>query len=256
MKEKNKYKILKIEVATLLLISVLNIDINLKSYSEIKKETIEFENNDDGIIKLYNEYINVIADYYKNKYNNPFDISKEFHIMYINKLLSYGNGFFEIGDPDFDIVKYGGIDVVNGKGVCRNVNCCFTDILKKIGYDCGNIYGTLNYKNSFEIIPNHVVTWVNIDGCIYLLDPYNNFILKKEELLYSSSDGATFIPSILTTKKMNEKINFKIFFNEKNNSRIYNDKLNIEQLKDAETFEKQNLEELEKQIVLKINTLQ
>ena len=256
MKEKTKYKILKTEIATLIIIAFLNVDINLKTYNDIKKETIEFENNNDDIIKLYNEYIKILANYYKNNYDNVFNISESFHLMYINNLLSYGDGFFENGKPDLDITKYGGIDVVNGKGVCRNVNCCFTDILKSIGFDCGNVYGTTNYKNNVEIIPNHVLTWVNIDEYIYLLDPYNNFIFKKNKLFYSSSEGATFVPSLLTTKKMNEKINLKVFFYEKNDSEIYVERISIEQLINAKKFEEQNLEELEKQIVLKLNTLQ
>ena len=61
---------------------------------------------------------------------------------------------------------------------------------------------------------------------------------------------------MLTTKKMNEKINLKVFFYEKNDSEIYVERISIEQLINAKKFEEQNLEELEKQIVLKLNTLQ
>lgn len=258
MKKQDKYKILKMEILSLIVIVTLNININVKSYNDTKEQTIEFENNNDDLIKLYNEYISEVANYYKNKYDNPFDICNEFSLMTYNGLLSYGDNF-DTSSPEFDIINYSGLDVINGKGVCRNINCLFTEILKKIGYDCGNVYGTLNAKGEYEIKANHVVTWVDIDNDIYLLDPINASILKKEHLMYKNEYGSTFIPSMIFTKKMNEKLNYKILFSGDTDNIDYSniEDLNIEEnILDCYCFEKNKLENIEKQIVLKLETLQ
>lgn len=258
MKQKIKYKILKFEIFSLITIMISGIHINLKTHNEFKNQVLEFEMNNEDLVKLYNEYITLLANFYKEKYDNPFDICNEFSMMYYNGLLSYGDNEFNISEPKYDINKYGGLDVVNGKGLCRNINCCFTDVLKKIGYECGNVYGALNEENEFNLSINHIVTWINIDGNIYLLDPFNAIILKKDNLVYKSENGTTFIPSYIVTKKFDEEMNYKMFFsdNKEIETKSLNEISNLENIINCFSFEKDKLEEIEKQIVLKLDALQ
>lgn len=247
-------KILCVELILLSLMTALNITTLKKRDSDIKKSTIEFEQENPDLINLYKQYIKKISIYYKEKYDNPIDIYNEFSFMYKKGFLSYGDERFKVGDPVLDIHPYGGIDVVNGIGCCRNVNCLFTDILKEIGYDCGNMYGTLNDKNEFDIFANHVVTWINIDDNIYLLDPYNKIILKKNDLIYID-DNNYFIPSVILNNTYDEEYKFDVDESIELEQPQYI--INSEKIKSFVEFETDELEEIEKQMVLKINnTLQ
>lgn len=252
----NRRKFIYIEFIMLGLITLLNINIIKKNNNDIKKSTIEFEAENSDIVNLYKQYVKKISDYYSSGYDNPIDIYNEFGFMYRNGLLSYGNQLFRIGEPVVDIHPYGGIDVVNGIGCCRNVNCLFTDVLKELGYDCGNMYGTLNNKNEFDIFANHVATWINIDGNIYILDPYNNIILNQESFIFSD-DKNYFVPSLMLNSRHDEEYDFDMLLGKSIEMEKPQYILTGKKFEKIIEFETKELEEIEKQMVLKINnTLQ
>lgn len=249
--KKNYSKIFKLYFLSLLLL------LSAKDYcndANIVKNNIKtFEEDNDDMIKLYDSYLDVLANYYSDL--DLDNIFSEYSFMLKNGYISYGYSF-EPGEPELDANKYGGIDVINGKGVCRNINCCFTDLLKKMGYDAGNMYGILEDGKKIYIKPNHVITWVKLNNKIYLYDATNNVKFNKEmDLYYNLDKELIFIPAHLTTQLLDDDLHLDtILYSSSNNDSVI--ELNSNDLLDYKNFEKENLLDIEKEVYIKIKSLQ
>ena len=222
-----------------------------QSIKDVKMIKKEFEEDNSDFVKLYNDYLTILSKHYKN--SDVDNVFNEFSFMLRNGYISYGP-YFDPSEPELDVCNYGGIDVINGKGVCRNVNCCFTDLLKKMGYDAGNMYGILELENEKYYRPNHVITWVKKDNKIYIYDVANN--IKYDKLLdfyYNSDEKMLFIPCHIMTKKLNDTFNLStIPYTSCNDKTIEIDYTNM----DYSNFEKNNLLDIEKEVYTKIKSLQ
>lgn len=230
------------------------LSISIKNYSDdvsnVKARVYDFEEESQDLIYLYDEYLSILGEYYKDL--DLDNIFEKYSFMLQNGYLSYGNRF-DFEDPELDPNKYGGIDVINGRGVCRNVNCCFTDLLKKMGYDAGNIYGVLEY-NELALAPNHVLTWVKKDDKLYLYDALNNKKFIKHGCIYlDEKSNMLFIPSYLSTNMLDNESNIDTLLIP---GYIDSTEVKIHNISEYEEFEKNNLSNLEKEVYIKIKSLQ
>ena len=248
---KKSFKRVRLYLLSLLL--MLSTKDYLDDAKGIKTNIKHFEENNSEFIDLYDNYLDVLSDYYKEL--DLDNIFNEFSFMLKNGYLSYGY-LFEAGEPELDANKYGGIDVINGKGVCRNINCCFTDLLKKMGYDAGNMYGILEDGKKLYAKPNHVITWVKVNDKIYLYDVTNNVKYKKGlDLYYNENKKLLFVPAHLTTKLLDDNLYLDtILYESNNNASII--EINSDEVSNYENFERENLLDIEKEVYIKIKSLQ
>lgn len=109
--------------------------------------------------------------------------------------ISYEDFFGKL--PSFEIKDYDGFSVVLGNGVCRNQSDNLYRILKRLGYDCGLVYGTLEKEtnndtselNDNDTIVGHVAVYVKEeDGTIFLLDPvYQTIYIHDDQTSWISA---------------------------------------------------------------------
>lgn len=161
------------------------------------------------IEQLYNQIVSNTAKFFKEQnITDPIEIFTLFQYMYRNGYLSYDHQFnYDINMKDLS--KLNGADVVRGRGVCRSISSFLTDLYKEMGYNSSNLIVNANkevlsnierlgnypkFKISrnttkfvktiskvSEVFPmaNHLITLIEKDGKVYILDPTNDGFLVK-----------------------------------------------------------------------------
>ena len=142
------------------------------------------------------EYLTIIRNAYKELINNYaelniyFDLTNpvEIHMLFVkllhNGYLSYEDNFqYDTkGIYTYNIKNLLGIDIINGKGVCRHISAMLKDVFNKleIRNEILPIYlYDDNSKNKLHLSGNHVINLVSQDGKVYFLDPTSGCIWKK-----------------------------------------------------------------------------
>lgn len=78
-----------------------------------------------------------------------------------------------------------GTQVMYGVCCCRHANILINDILQVLGFDTSLLYIFIDenaiWHQCHPKNANHVTILLNDNSCEYILDPVNNFLLKKEE---------------------------------------------------------------------------
>ena len=149
------------------------VDTSTASYDELKKCYLEFLNNMKNFIV-------------KNDFNNPIAINTAYIYMYRNGYLSSDGVKLKYRGMK-DISNLEGIDILSGKGVCRNIASLLTDIYINLGYESQNLY--VNFSTIFcpqilisaYLYGNHAVTAVKDSKNSYILDPTNNIIFDRHD---------------------------------------------------------------------------
>ena len=158
---------------------------------------------------MYNKIISNLAEFLKKQnLTEPIEVFTIYQFMLRNGFLSQ-NKHFEYNFDMKDLSKLLGADVIRGTGVCRTIASFLTDVYKELGYNSSNLIVSVNYDalNNIErlgnyprkvsnpktkkllktgmntltnlSIPDHLITLLEKDNKIYILDPTNDGIFKK-----------------------------------------------------------------------------
>lgn len=152
--------------------------------------------------------------------NHPIEIFSSYVYLYRNGYLSYEK-YFMYDSNLKDIARLGGIDVIRGKGVCRNIAAHLTDIYNSLGYNSSvaavyvppidslntqkycdtdlvdseeakQFVNAVMFLSKYIRLSNHMITKV-IDGSnSYILDPTNDGLLHynyDNKSLYFTDDN-------------------------------------------------------------------
>lgn len=147
---------------------------------------ITSNNNDEKLIEeKYNSFLQSIKQMIKKtKIENPLEIYRIICNMFrngefsINKSIDFTNDFDYLTLPN---IKYAGAQIMYGVCSCRHASSFINDVLNMLGYNSSLYYIYIDEKDGWYISnpneANHMVVLLNNE---YILDPTNNFILKKE----------------------------------------------------------------------------
>lgn len=175
----------------------------LSIIKEIKKYYIEQKKfcmlNFKNEIEMYNEFIREVV-----KFLSSFNITNE--IQY-SLMISYltRTGIFSIDDFDFEcnlkneLEGFLGLNILYGKGCCRNVSSFFHDVMTSSNkyseqFYCRASYTKLNFSRIKEA--NHVVNLINDGSNLYGFDAINiglYYFFSKEELKLLSQYAVSYL---------------------------------------------------------------
>lgn len=132
------------------------------------------------ITKIYNEIIKNYAHLnYDLGFENPIEIYTLFHKLMHRGYLSFGYNFEYNTTETLNNKNILGVDVINGKGVCRHISAMLQDIFDelKINNEILPIYlYEDNSSNKFHLSGNHVINLASQNNRVYFLDPTNGYI--------------------------------------------------------------------------------
>ena len=178
---------------------------NLDIIEKCKESNTKYVN----IFNEYDELINNTADFYRNTLNitDPIEalICCNFMIKsgYLSNEISYKNIY-----PEVELAGNRGLSIIQGNGVCRNNAILFNDILNSMGFNSYLLLCNMADKNAKTVKYNsatyrkywtdldidfefdtketidHILTVVEYNGDMYILDSTNNFIITREDDKY------------------------------------------------------------------------
>lgn len=109
--------------------------------------------------------------------NNMFRTGK----FCINEKITIDDKFNYFNASNID---YMAVQVMYGVCCCRHASSLFNDILQLLGFTTSLIYIYVDENNIWHhsslLGANHIAVLLNENNCEYILDPANNFVLKKE----------------------------------------------------------------------------
>lgn len=237
-----------------------NSQVDNKEYTETEdlaaNENIDSNSQTDNkeYIETENLAANEIADlYYDLGLKNPIQCSYVYCILLEEHHFSKGE--FQITDNNLCDYEYAlGYDVLLGKGVCRNVDDLFRLSMEKAGYD---IKSTTAYscENSLSADknnePNHQVSIINDNDCVYVLDVTNAAVLdnySNEFAIYYDYDGNLY-NSILPEYSLYEK-NYLTSYNSENDVDLMNEWM----ASDTDSIDVEFIDEQEQEVCNLLNT--
>ena len=228
----------------------------LTTLKKIKKDYIERKSfcmlNFKNEIEMYNEFIKEVV-----KFLSSFNITNEIqYSLMISHLIK--NGIFSIDEFDYEckleyeLEGFLGLNILYGKGCCRNASKFFEDVMtasRKYSeqYYCRASYTKLNFSRLKEA--NHVVNLINDGSNLYGFDAINiglYYFYSKEEIKLLSqyiNSYLRFKPymGIITDKHSFEDIDKKYSLYEHEALKPYISIFDYQDLKN-EIFNKLNME--------------
>jgi len=151
----------------------------LEYWKEKHKTESEIEKNDNlSLIFLYDEYINLVGKLV-NEVSLDNSISKCLLISVLTQAGVFSFNGFEFGNVDDILNTRLGLNILNGKGCCRNLSHFTKDIFISINDYCENLaVMSLNKKDkrkSTRGLANHMINLIEYDSILYGFDTACNF---------------------------------------------------------------------------------
>ena len=179
--------------------------------------------------ELYGNIISNTANLIKDfNLKNPIEVFSFYVHLYRGGFLSH-NGDFKYDFKLKDLPMLLGVDVVRGKGVCRNISSMLVDIYRELDFDSSNLVvgcTSKSIKNQQQLcdypkkraketpeyikkvmpvvevlrVPDHMITKVVDDDHCYILDPTNDGMLhhnKEKNRFYVGNEDNVMYPITL-----------------------------------------------------------
>lgn len=179
----------------------------------MQEERVNLTSNDKEFIEnLYKSFLINLKYLFKNKQiKNALDCYKILTMMLrngqfsIEKRIDFNDNFKYL---PLSNTNYSGIQVMYGICCCRHVSAFINDILTLLGFNTSLYYVQIDENNNWHpcsiIDANHVTILLKDNNKEYILDPTNNFILKKE-----SDQSLTLLNFDLSPLKIQQFMNFE-----------------------------------------------
>ena len=205
--------------------------------TEDARLTYSYDDQDKNLVKelkdAYDTFLNMYIKLNENlELKNPLGVFSLFTMLLWDGYLSY-NKSYNPNDEDFICILVNdnleGINILNGKGVCRHTSSLLSDIYTKLGINnrkLGCYVYNPNEKNHFKKIKNYLETVKDIGILDAFKLPYIE-VISNHSILEVSQDKKYYLDSMnsesVEPKNNNSPIfktsgNYEILTNSKENS--------------------------------------